>query len=300
MVAPRALRGKGCVLMLFDPDPADEDPAVVIEAVNYDARCTADDTPDLVRKYGTRSMVLGAMHAVMRRAARAYPHLSEFQLADEASYPCAQLPPHRVKTYATDLLLFDRTYYERHLGVALAKPRDLRVAEEVRRRVRGPIDLTFDAFWSAVATATDAQPPELGAWLEARRAAVQRLFEGAATWRAFFQRAHARWNCAFFAACWYQLCGLFGMRSLLGALYRVAFKDVPAVPGGAAVRLRRVNTDRAEQKGESSTHTAGGGARRSSSTTPIARRLARLRRLHAELERTSLERHGVVNGVLLA
>lgn len=282
VVAPRI--GHGCVLMFLDPQ---DDPVVVIEAVKYDTQYTAEGTPPLPRKYGTRSMLLGAMHALMRLAARRYPHLREFHLADEASYPCAMLAPNaRVKTFATDLLLDGRTYYERHLNVRLLHPVIAGIADRVRQRVTLHMDLTWDAFWAALVAPRPhggdvERPPEHLAWLDGHRQALERMYarhySREHSWRLFFQRVHARWGCRFFACCWWRLCVVFEMTRLAGAVWRVAFDDVPPLPDGASWRLTKAKA-RDQQ---------GGGGKKS--------RLqhAHANRLHAAVMRTWFKRHGM-------
>jgi hypothetical protein len=287
VVAPSV--GSGCVLMLFDPTPRNADTVVIIEAIKYDKRCTSAGTPPMPRKYGTRTMMLGAMHAMMFRAAQRYPHLAEFQLQDEAKYPCPDLAPDAtVKTFATDLLLDGRTYYERHIGMLPIESRVANIADGVRARMRTPIDMPFDDFWDALTVPSADRgdiwrPSEHYTWLESRKPELKQMYEQSRsdgdTWHAFFSRVHSRWNCAFFATCWWRLCQLFGMQRIVGATYRVAFEDVPS----RVVLLRKQEQRQLKR---------GGGALGVGGVVP-EKAITRLRRLNQEVFRIWAAKHGM-------
>jgi len=223
--------GSGCVTLSFDPNPRNKDPVVAVQSVRHDTRCAAEGLP---RKYGTRAMILGALNALKLASHSRYPHLREYELSDEASYPC---PPFAVeeektiKTFATDLLLLGRTYYERHLNVKPRQPYVRDVANEVRRRVAGPVNIAFPVFWECMMTHGNEvhRDADQLRWLSGNEAKIRRAYEkySRKCWRAFFQSLHRRHGCVFFSCCWWRLCVFFDMTRLVGAAWYVSFARLP-------------------------------------------------------------------------
>lgn len=240
VVAPE-VRGGPCVVFHFgDPSLGS---AVLIQSILYNSACSSD--LPLVRRTGTRAMVLGAMHAFMRRARTLYPHLRSFELADEAHFPCPPISP-SIKTFATDLLLSKTTYYQRHLGVRPTTARTRALLDSVAVRLDAPVAAGgFDAFWTVLTTADTAVPRTRRQmeWLGQRRDEIQRSYVRAAsrgrTWRQLFRCLHAKYDCAFFACCWWRLCVRFGMTGLVGASWTVDFGDVPRPAEVASLVARR-------------------------------------------------------------
>jgi hypothetical protein len=101
-VAPRARGvGEGCVVMTFDPDLRYDDDAIELKSLVFSANCNR--SRDLVRRWGTRRMLIGAM-MVARELAKSFPHLVRFKLQDESMFNCPE-PKAKVRTIISDLFL---------------------------------------------------------------------------------------------------------------------------------------------------------------------------------------------------
>lgn len=225
----------GCVMILFDPSPRSRSHTAVLQNVTHDAECAQEGLP---RKYGTRVMLLGALNIFKHIALTRYPHLREFQLDDEASYPCFPDTPEgddRIRTFATDLLLQKHTYYERHLRVRPTTSHIKHIVKAVKKRISASIDAPFSEFWKAITDAPVARDfarhPKKLEWLAAHKDAIEREFKHHArkqhSWRKFFRTMHHIHNCLFFACCWWRLCIFFDMTPLMGASWHVRFDDLP-------------------------------------------------------------------------
>ena len=245
-LAPKR-RGGPCVTMLFG-SRGDNDDAVVIEDIRRKgATCATAEEPPLPRKYGTRLMLLAMLNAFVVRARKMYPHLRRFELADEATYDCPGPLQDiaEIKTFATDLLLQDRTYYERHLNMAMQHPASIETRAALLDRVRRePKGVSFGTFF-AFLTTTDGpsrtvhRPGDVRFLLE-HEPLLRAAFRRSRSFRAFFADVHAQMGCTFFAACWRRLLHFFGAARLQGAVYAVAFDDLPPCPEPLVVkRLQR-------------------------------------------------------------
>jgi hypothetical protein len=262
-VAPRRVQGEymGCVYMRFDPSIGG-DPIVNILRVSFDEECSAKETSPLVRKDGTRAMLLGALHVVMSIAEqrRGWSHLKLFVLNDDSKFPC--IPTSRkVRTIVADALLRDDVYYERRINARPVDANVSRAIEAVRARMRTPVDVSGKRFVKrmgegiAVTSSnaddqTDAVRNIREKWLSGNLRSVDDIVEehrrSGKTWRELFAALHAEYGCAFFSSCEQQLVEMFKMKRLVGALYQVAFKDVPrsvavhvTIGGGGVAALRR-------------------------------------------------------------
>lgn len=228
---------RGCVMLVFDPRPGG-DSTIIVQSVKHGQECAVEGLP---RKYGTRAMILGTLNVLkyLAQGLRRYPHLKEIVLEDEATYPCPPLSNENggtIRTFATDLLLSRQTYYERHLNVRPSRRLIADIVDSVKRRVEGPIDVTFTEFWSILTEARGVdndifRGPRLVEWLRKRESEVKELFgtceEQEGTWGDFFKEIHKRWGCAFFSCCWWRLCVLFGMTRLAGACWTVPLTRLP-------------------------------------------------------------------------
>lgn len=212
--------------MVFDPSPKG-DPAVVISAVAHDAKCSASGTPPLERKYGTRAMMLGTVHATMFLARSRWPHLRRFELSDESTFACDAVSQ-KVRTFAVDLLLRDDTYYERHLNARPVREVVAWTAREVVRKSSEPVDAQE---WRDCVHAMPVYDPQLASWVSANGRGVSALVDlharSGSSWRALFTALSDAYGCAFFASYLDPLIEMFGMQRLLGASYSVEFADVP-------------------------------------------------------------------------
>lgn len=213
--------------MLFDPSRGG-DPIVNIIAVLHDARCSAPGTPLLERKRGTRAMMLGACHALMAVARqKGWIHLTTFHITDESTFSCPPIS-NKVRTYGADVLLQDRTYYERHLNALPLSRLVQNAADAARARMREAVDMDGRSFVDAMLA---YQLPKYTAWLVAHadeiESAVQDAFDARRTWRELFTSLGDGFGCEFFACCGEQLSTMFALGRLMGAAYGVTFADVP-------------------------------------------------------------------------
>jgi hypothetical protein len=226
LLAPRRVphEQRGCVVMMFDPSKGG-DPVVAILTVAHDEACSAPDTPPLEKKYGTRAMMLGSVHAMMFLARTRWPHLASFQLDDESTFPCMPLDK-KVRTFAADLLLQDRTYYDRHLNAKPLHPFVKRTTADVFERMKRPVDMTGSEFAATMGDGTFAKP--VASWMAENMPDVADTVdlhrESGSSWRSLFTALSGAYGCAFFACCTTQLIDLFNMNRLLGAAYGVRFE----------------------------------------------------------------------------
>lgn len=233
----------GCVTLSFDPNPRHKDPVVTVQSIKHDKRCAEEGLP---RKYGTRAMILGTLNVLKDIAHHRYPHLRTIELNDEASYPCppfAVQEDNKIKTFATDLLLRNETYYERHLNVRPCREPIKQIVTATKSRVNRAIDVSFEAFWKNIGGSSHAQQdagsptdvhraPEQIKWLHDNAPMIQQLFteyyNRRQSWKVFFQRLHQEYGCTFFACSWWRLCVLFNMTRLVGAAWSVSFDRLPS------------------------------------------------------------------------
>lgn len=112
IISPGQTRTKeGCMVMLFEDSP--EAKEIVIDFVTWNPKCAKSG--NLERKYGTRRMLLGALLCVIELVKeKGMNHLSEFVLADEATYSCPPLSK-TVFSFVSDIFVIGETYYARHL-----------------------------------------------------------------------------------------------------------------------------------------------------------------------------------------
>ena len=154
-------------------------------------------------------MVIGAMHCVRELAETRWPELKGFELQYEGAYICPPLDMD-LRTTASDVMLMDETYYERHYNMKLQEAE----VEEAKRaalvKIHGKVDMDFRTFWDTIVL-SDRElfvTPAKRAWLEANESSIKRVFERATTtlsttWRGLMQAMHAKFGCSFFAATLY-------------------------------------------------------------------------------------------------
>ena len=217
-----------------------------IFSILADSRCSKSNT--LQRKYGTRMMLLGSIHCVVKLASKKFPNINELVLSDEASYPCPPLVK-TIKTFVTDLLIKDDMYYARHLNMKPVNPLIQQRIEIIKRRVNGPIDDSFEGFWMRVygpGVETDhmrnTQTKEQRAWLKSQKHIVKQACDACKTqnktWREFFETLYATYGCTFFASCALRLVDFFNMNRLLGASWSVMLKDIPQIAEGVNIKSK--------------------------------------------------------------
>jgi len=241
VLAPRRIPGErnGCVMFQIDKirgDPqqqVQDSNQIIVARIVHNPKCSLPGTPDLEKKYGTRAMILGALHCVKMLAETRWRYLTRFALQDESTYKCPPLDM-KVMTSASDLFLQDNTYYERHLNMRLQNRRASDAKTRALEKIHGPVDLTWNGFWLLLTDeSANFTTPEKTAWLEANKAAIRQLFSSSAagsattTWRTLFTALHDKFGCSFFAASLLQLSKRFGMMPIMGASYAVDFSDLP-------------------------------------------------------------------------
>jgi hypothetical protein len=223
LLAPRRVQGdlKGCVVMEWGMD----DDRVNIANIIHDVNCSSKNVAPLEKKYGTRAMMLGSTHAMILIAKERFPHLKSFVLQDEATYNCPPLEKNN-RTFASDLLIRNDTYYERHLNMEPVLERIKVAKSKILSRVHAPIRKPFDVFWTSLTSERDKEPEKLS-WLLENMIGIREDYASSKTWRNFFIKMHQKHSCSFFAACGNQLLNIFHMSSMLGKQYIVKFEDLP-------------------------------------------------------------------------
>ena len=241
VIAPHIRNGSynGCVVI----DMFQGDKEAVVQALKHDSKCAKNMT--LEKKYGTRRMLLGAMHCAMHIAAKKMPHINKFVLQDEASYNCPPLS-HGVKTMATDVLLIGEPYYARHLNM---KPADGRVKEaikDVRKVLAKNIEMSFSEFWSRIYGPgregdylSMTQSKEQKEWLHAHKSEIKTMYKKYAnagnSWQSFFNHVYSVYGCTFFASCAMRLVDMFRLNCAIGSAWVVRFKNLPGAADGADI-----------------------------------------------------------------
>ena len=267
VIAPQVRNGSynGCIVIEMHR----KDKAAIIQTLKHDAKCSKNMT--LEKKYGTRPMLLGALHCAKEFAAQYMPHVNKFMLADESSYNCPPLSSN-VKTIATDVLLLKETYYARHLNMKPTSQLIKDTIAEARERLNNAFDMNFSEFWERIhgqGRATDylrsSQTNEQKQWLDKNKQDIRDIYldskKNEFTWHQLFDRMYTKYGCTFFASCALRLIDIFELNALIGAAWMVRFRNLPTIVNGSEIKVS-VN----EMNG-------GGGARRIEKL--LARRYAR-------------------------
>lgn len=230
-IIPRTVAG--CMVMNFYSFGSK---TVVIQSLTWGANCTKVGT--LEKKYGTRRMLVGALLCARRMLRNEFPHLDNFELQDEAGFPC---PPYSrsVKTFATDVFLLGQPYYARHVNMQPISDSVKRSLHNANLRLARAVDMSAERFWAVLTT--DAYPRGAGVqsqsrqqleWLTTNKNAILAEWSIAATWFDYFRGLQASFGCTFFACCAMRLVDEFRLNSLLGASWRVHFDDLPEAADG--------------------------------------------------------------------
>ena len=239
---------RGCVLLMFDPSTGG-DPVVQLASVYFDGKCAVGDGPELEQKTGTRSMLKGALLALrhLAKVERRWPHLGEIHLDDESTFRCRpEFSDAKIKTFATDLLVGDRTYYERHLNATLSSAAAHADRVAARGRIQSPIDVDGTTFWRHMT------PTSLGGvapvvlsrkqirWIKAYGHLIVKFVddvrEAGGTWEDAFESIKDWCECEMFACCAEQLVRFFKLSRLMGALYTVKIDELPEAETSVVTR----------------------------------------------------------------
>lgn len=220
----------GCMVFEFDPHSIDEK-MFTIQTVVHDPKCSRVGTPEMEKKYGTRAMMLGAIHCVKELAETRWPKIIGFALHDQGTYKCQPLDMH-LKTSLSDLFLMDNVYYERHLNMKLEQHRIQKTKIISLNLINSDISLSFDEFWRVVSSNVEFfHTVEKANWLNDKKAEIKNIFDAhrnkEESWRTMFAALHSKLGCSFFAATLMPLARLFKMVPLIGACYVVNFDDLP-------------------------------------------------------------------------
>ena len=260
-LAPHVRNGSfnGCIVINMYRD----DKEAVISIFIHNTKCAKNMTME--KKYGTRRMLLGACLFVRDLASRRMPTVNKFVLTDEASYPCPPLSM-AIKTFATSVLLYGKTYYEKHLNMKPVTHRVRKAIKQANKTMKSEIYDTFDVFWKRIREKQafsdrnilqNTQSPSQLAWLDNNKSDIRIIFIDAInskhTWRKLFETLYDKYGCTFFASCALRLVDYFELNKLLGAAYKVRFKNLPqdiddtkltiktqVMKGGSAKRLDRL------------------------------------------------------------
>ena len=287
-LAPRRVpeARKGCVTISFDPKPTrrslrdGEGRAAILQSLYFDGRCSVADDPPLDPKHGTRAMLLGAVHVFRHLVRTWWPHVTELHLSDESTFKCAPRFGNKIRTYATDLLTGDLTYYERHLGASLSSSSARERRAEVRRRITSPVDATGADFWSSMSSPSTPWDRRQERWMKENGAAVVELLDAVraagGTWQDFFGEVRAKYGCDMYACCSEQLVTFFKMSRLMGAGYEVKLDDLR----GASTVASSADASATDRRIHTTVHAGGGGGGiRSASTRASTNASTRMHRL---------------------
>jgi hypothetical protein len=231
LVSPRTrtAKGNGCVKFVINPKYGDR---ITIDTIAYDSKCAASGS-SLSRKSGTRRMVIGAMHCVRDLAETRWPALRGFELHDQGAYMCPPLDM-ELRTTASDLLLQDSTYYERHYNLKIELPEVADAKLAALEKIHAPVAMSFAEFWAIVLPNVEMYLTNAKhAWLTTHKDAIERSFgrkiktDPDTTWRTLMTLLHKKYGCTFFAATLTQFAHHFGMMPFLGAAYVVDFANIP-------------------------------------------------------------------------
>ena len=232
IVSPRTRtkKGHGCVKFVMNLKYGDR---ITIDTVAYNSKCTARGTDDMTKKNGTRSMVIGAMHCVRDLAETRWPEIKGFELHDEGAYTCPPLDM-ELRTTASDILLHDSTYYERHYNMTLEKKEVADKKSAALEKIHGRVAMNFEKFWSIVMPDVELYLTEAKHdWLVSNKDDIERVFRRTLkkdpdiTWRMLARILHNKYGCTFFAATLTQFTYYFDIMPILGAAYVVDFSDLP-------------------------------------------------------------------------
>ena len=244
IIAPKVRNGSynGCVVVYMHR----RDKQAVVQTLKHDSKCAKNMT--LERKYGTRLMILGALHVAIHFGAERMPHVKTFVLSDESSFECSPLS-NKLKTIVTDVLLLDDTYYARHLNMKPETQRSKDILEDARKALANEVDLSFSVFWERIfgkgkqdERLANTQTPEQKDWLQTHKDEIKIIYKDTkrdeATWRVLFQRLYRSYGCTFFASCALRLVDMFRLNGLVGASWVVKFKDLPSQVNGHDIKVQ--------------------------------------------------------------
>ena len=232
LLAPNRIKHEkmGCVVIIIDPSDRNITSANIFTLV-HDHLCSAPGTPPLEKKYGTRAMLLGSLYCVVHLSRTKWPWLTRFFLQDEGTYNCPPLDM-KVLTTASDYLVKDDMYYERHIGVHPDLKKVLNAKHRVLRLVKQDIAMNFKAFWETLVTSQRAFTlDEKQEWLDDNRLVIKDIYnkESTITWRDLFIALQDEFGCSFFACTLMRLKEMFKMSPLIGAGWVVDFEELPGV-----------------------------------------------------------------------
>jgi len=231
-----------CVFLEFDPKPDDDDDLghiAIIQLFCFNEKCTKKGTQPLEPKNGSRSMLLGAMYALLHLAhkEKRWPHLTKFVLNDESDYKCKLTPSgpeYIINTFATDLLTQDKTYYQRHLNANLSAIRARKALMTVRAKITSQVSLSGSEFFKELKRLTTIgyKPnAEQTTWINSNISSLIKIFDDAKnageSWETAFKVVQHRFSCKMYACFYEQLIVFFNLHYLKGASYEVGVKDLP-------------------------------------------------------------------------
>lgn len=269
-IAPRKVpeERKGCVTISFDPRPSRGSLTngygrqAVLQSLYFDGRCSAYDDPPLDPKQGTRAMLLGAIHVFRYLVRHWWPHVTILTMSDQSTYKCKPKFENKIRTFATDLLTGDLTYYERHLGATMESPANRSIRRGVRMRMTSPIDRNGHDFGEAMTLQIQARTRAQERWVSQHADEMKYLLDQMRStghsWQEYFTEIKRRFGCEMYACCAENLVTFFGMSVLMGAVYSVELDRVSGTSrietdenlshvhasiqaGGGCVRNRRIS-----------------------------------------------------------
>jgi len=243
VLSPRQIAGRrGCVVISFDPlpdaDADEENKFATLQSIYYEDKCAGKKMlRPLDPKKGTRSMILGALHAFkyLAHTKNMWPHLTTFILTDESTYKCAHsFKKIEIETFATDLLTGDQTYYERHLNAKLVSNVARISKAGLRQRMMTIVDVNGIIFWKEIEKISIEEvllTNKQKRWMQTFSKDIIELLDEMKllkrTWQEFFLECRDICGCDFYACCSRQIVRYFAIEKLRGAAYVVKMDELP-------------------------------------------------------------------------
>ena len=231
-----------CVFIEFDPSPDKDDDLghmATIQSYCFNAKCTRSGTRPLEPKSGSRSMLLGALYALLHLAhkEKRWLHLTTFSLNDESDYKCklnAAGKEYNINTFATDLLTQGTTYYQRYLNAELSASRARKTCKNARKTILSPVPLSGHEFLNQLQGLVNPDhilDEEQVQWMHSNSSSLKYIFDDAKqkgnSWETAFKHVQSMFACKMYACCFEQLIIFFNLLSLKGASYEVYYKNLP-------------------------------------------------------------------------
>lgn len=214
-------------------------PNVSLQALYFDSSCTTSGTDGMERGFGTFSMLIGALHAMISFARSslhgpAMGHLRRFIITDKSYFSCPKFDT-QIEIIVTRVILTGKSYYEDRIGARPVHLHVVRLLEAVNTRLEGGM---YDApalkkcIFDDRTASSSANRVRQQEWLRSRKNEICSAIDEHAAQRKkpvreFYTNMQKKYGCPFLACCWNRLSDYYGMGPLRGSEWVVSFDDVP-------------------------------------------------------------------------